>query len=184
MGKQVDIHEKLIERCQRKDERAQYEIYQLYSKAMFNVSLRILGNREDAEDVLQDSFMKAFNGIDRFRAESSFGAWLKRIVINSSLNHIRGRMHFAEVDNEVHGIEEEETEEERPYEVADVKQAMKELSDGYRTVFALYMFEDHSHKEIAQMLGISEGTSKSQLNRAKKRIQERLIEIGNERRQA
>lgn len=173
-----------MERCQRRDSRAQYEIYQLYSKAMFNVSLRIVGSREDAEDVLQDSFVSAFNGIDRFRAESSFGAWLKRIVINRSLNHIRRRLHFSEVDTEALGLAEEEPVAESPYEVADVKRAMKELSDGYRTVFALYMFEDYSHREIAESLGISEGTSKSQLNRAKKRIQERLIEIGNERRQA
>ncbi|NND94617.1 MAG: sigma-70 family RNA polymerase sigma factor [Flavobacteriales bacterium] len=187
MGKHIDIHAGLIERCQRNEARAQAEIYRLYSKAMYNVSLRIVGNREDAEDVLQESFVSAFRSIDLFRAESSFGSWLKRIVINRSLNQIRGKIYFTEVKDEIMGFfdsAEEEEQDEIEYSVKDIKNVLTQLSDGYRAVFTLYMFEDHSHKEIAELLKITESTSKSQLNRAKKKVREHLIQLKNERRQA
>jgi RNA polymerase sigma-70 factor (ECF subfamily) len=155
---------------------------------MYNVSLRIVGNREDAEDVLQESFVSAFRSVDRFRAESSFGSWLKRIVINRSLNQIRGKVHFSEVKDEILGFfdspEDEEEQEEIEYTANDIKQVLRHLSDGYRTVFTLYMFEDHKHKEIAELLNITESTSKSQLNRAKKKVRELLIQLKHERRQA
>lgn len=163
--------------------RAQAEIYRLYSKAMYHVSLRIIGNREDAEDVLQESFIKAFRSIADFRQESSLGSWLKRIVVNRSLNHLRGRIHFTDVPDDLVLEEEPLQENEMPsYEVNDVRQAMALLPDGFRTVFSLYFFEEYGHKEIGEMLGVSEGTSKSQLSRAKQRLKEILIE--NERRQA
>lgn len=183
MGKQIDIHAGLILRCKKNEPAAQAEIYKLYARAMYNVSLRIVGSREDAEDVLQESFVSAFRSIEGFRSESSFGAWLKRIVINRSLNQIRGKVHFKEVDDEIHAYAEEEEQEESPYGVTELKEALAQLPSGFRTVFTLYMFEDYSHKEIAETLEISEGTSKSQLNRAKKKLKELMIQ-NHEQRQA
>jgi len=185
MGKSIDIHADLIARCRANEPRAQAEIYQLYSKAMFHVSYRIVGTREDAEDILQESFVKAFQKMVDFRAESSFGAWLKRIVVNQSLNSIRSKVYFKEISDEEIQLEEEEDEKEEPeWEVADVKQAMRQMPEGYRTVFSLYMFEDYTHREIAELLGVGEGTSKSQLNRAKRHLKELLIRMSDERRQA
>lgn len=185
MGRSIDIHADLIARCQRNDARAQAEIYRLYSKAMFHVSLRIVGRREDAEDILQESFIAAFRKIDSFRAESSFGSWLKRIVVNRSLNSMRSKIYFKEIAEDTLQRPEEEEDDDGPeWEMADIKQALQSMSAGYRTVFSLYMFEDYSHREIAEALDISEGTSKSQLLRAKRQLKNTLISMTDERRQA
>lgn len=154
---------------------------------MFNVSLRILNRREEAEDVLQESFVKMFQSLDSFQGRSSFGAWFKRIVVNRSLNHLKKRkVQYVEVKEEILGLFDAEEEEvkEYPVTVEQVQKALKELPDGYRVVFTLYMFEDYSHKEIANELGITVSTSKSQLNRAKSKIRTFLMENLNERRQA
>ena len=144
---------------------------------MYHVALRILQNNEEAEDVLQESFVKAFTSIAQLQNASAFGAWLKRIVVNKSINHLNKKsIQWSQKD--VEQIEKEEDfEEELPWAnltVTDVKSAMSKLSDGYRVVFSLYMFEGLSHAEIATSLNITESTSKSQLNRAKKRIKENL----------
>ncbi|MBI1268572.1 MAG: sigma-70 family RNA polymerase sigma factor [Cryomorphaceae bacterium] len=150
---------------------------------MYNAAFRILQSREEAEDVLQESFLKAFSSMSTFRGDASVGSWLKRIVVNASINSLKKRrLHFDTIDEDRLEIEDDgpyvETHE---YTIDDVKRAVKELSDGYRTVFTLYVFEDYSHKEIGEALGISESTSKSQLNRARKRVAEWLITNGNEK---
>lgn len=136
---------------------------------MFNTSLRIVQHREEAEDVIQESFVTAFTRIKDFRGEATFGAWLKRIVINTSLKSIRGRIHFEQVEDQAHEVDEVETVEPH-WTVKDVQRAMFQLPDGFRTVFTLYLLEGWSHQDIATHLGISVGTSKSQLNRAKKKV--------------
>lgn len=144
---------------------------------MFHVALRILQNNEEAEDVLQESFVKAFTSINQLQSANAFGSWLKRIVVNKSINHLNKKS-VQWSPKEIEGVETiEETEEDLPWAnltVSDVKLAMDQLSDGYRVVFSLFMFDGLSHSEIAQILGITESTSKSQLNRAKKRIKEKL----------
>lgn len=176
MNQSTDIHQDLIERCKTGDRRAQSEIYQRYAKPMFNVSLRLLNNRVEAEDVLQESFISAFNSIKDFRGESSFGTWIKRIVINKSLNEIkRKKIPQMEIKDDILGFVPEEEPVEIAYTVDNVKQAMQDLSEGYRVVFSLYMFEDYSHRQIADALNITVSTSKSQLNRARKRVKEILI---------
>jgi len=183
MGTRVDIHAGLIDRCQKNDAVAQEQIYRLYSKPMFHVSLRIVGAREDAEDVLQESFIAAFKSLDKFKRTSSFGSWLKRIVINRSLNQIRGRMYMSSVDDME--IADDEVNQSGPdYEVIEVHQALKELSPGYRTVFSLYYFEDYSHQMISETMDISVGTSKSQLNRARGKLRELILENRHGKRQA
>ncbi len=177
MGFTSAAHIDIIEACKKGNRQAQYELYKLYSKPMFNASLRILQNREEAEDVLQECFIDMFNKLETFRGESSFGSWFKRIVVNRSINSVK-RKKIKLVD-ELKGdrIAEEETEEnddEIPYTAEQVKEALNQLPDGYRLVFSLYLLEDYSHKEIAAQLDITESTSKSQLNRAKKKMMEIL----------
>lgn len=177
---QLSIHQDLVERCIRGDVRAQRELYDSYAGAMFNVANRIVNDRFEAEDILQECFVTVFNKLESFRGDSSFGAWLKRIVINRSINTVkRKKLQFDSLDDNKHGQNEEEQHDGETawsqYTVKDVKSAMAQLPEGYRVVFSLYMFEDWSHKDIAVELGISESTSKSQLNRAKKKLKDLIL---------
>ncbi len=173
--KALDIHKHLVERIKRNDRNAQREIYELYSVPMFHVSKRILNNSQEAEDVLQEAFLDMFRKIDGFRGESTFGAWFKRIVVNKSINQLKKQRHYTDDIENIEEPEDELDEVEPEYTMEHIKSAMQELSPGFRTVFSLYMFEDYSHKEIAVQMGISEGTSKSQLSRAKSKVKEWLL---------
>jgi RNA polymerase sigma-70 factor (ECF subfamily) len=160
-----------VEQCKTGDEQAFKELYTLYAKQMFNVSMRILNNRNEAEDVLQESFVAAFRGIRSFEGKSPFGSWLKRIVINKSLDVLKKQRHiFLSVDGL--DIPEEETfEDDRlTFETETLREAISRLPDGYRVILTLYLFEDYSHKTIAEKLGISESTSKSQYLRGRKKL--------------
>lgn len=182
MGFTPAAHIDLIEACKKGNRQAQYELYKLYAKPMFNASLRIIQNKEEAEDVLQECFVDMFDKLATFRGESSFGSWFKRIVVNRSINTIK-RKKITLVDelkgDKIAEDENEETEEEIPFTAEQVKNALNQLSDGYRLVFSLYLLEDYSHKEIAEQLNITESTSKSQLNRAKKKIMEILTPLSD-----
>jgi RNA polymerase sigma factor (sigma-70 family) len=174
-----NAHEAVIARCKRGDRKAQYEIYKLYSKAMYHVALRITGDTLEAEDVLQDAFLTAFGKIDTYRNEAAFGAWLKKIVVNVALNQVRKRKYqFAEIeeneDYEDEAPKQTQAEEELSYQVEQIQKAIGALPDGFRIVFSLYLLEGYDHQEIAEILGISVSTSKSQYNRAKKKLQEML----------
>ncbi|HWY11874.1 MAG TPA: RNA polymerase sigma factor [Bacteroidia bacterium] len=165
----TDINLPIIERCKKGERKAFQELYNLYAKAMFNISVRILNNSDEAEEVLQDSFLKAFQKIESYDKNYSFGVWLKRIVINRSLDVLKKRkLNFVPIDEA--NYKEEYEEEESIYDVEAIKKCISELPDGYRTVLTLFLFEDFSHKEIGELLNISEGTSKSQYNRAKKKL--------------
>jgi RNA polymerase sigma-70 factor (ECF subfamily) len=164
----------LIEKCKKGDRHAFREIYELYSKAMFNISMRILNKREEAEDVLQESFIKAFNSLDQYKGEASFGTWLKKIVINRSLDVVnKKQIDFIPIDRIELQDDVDETEE--MYTIEDVKEALHQLPDGYRVILTLFLFENYSHKMISEHLKISEGTSKSQYHRARKKLQELII---------
>jgi len=170
------MHEDLIARCRRGDREAHYRIYKLYARSMYNVSFRITGREEDAEDALQEAFISAFNNLQSYRADATFGAWLKRIVVNKSINLLKKRKHELISEEEQWDIPEEEVQEEYREEltVDRVKKAIEELPDGYRTVLSLYLLEGYDHQEIAGIMGISESTSKSQLNRAKTKLRDKL----------
>jgi len=172
----VNMHEDLIARCRRGDREAHYRIYKLYARSMYNVSYRITGREEDAEDALQEAFISAFNNLQSYRADATFGAWLKRIVVNKSINLLKKRKHELISEEEQWDIPEEEVQEEYREEltVDRVKKAIEELPDGYRTVLSLYLLEGYDHQEIAGIMGISESTSKSQLNRAKTKLRDKL----------
>ena len=145
---------------------------------MFNTCLRMMNNREEAEDLLQESFSEAFVQLDNFRYESAFGAWLKRIVINRCINALkRKKADLISIEN-VYNLEAEDNnnynEEDVKLNVKRIHNAMSELADGYRVIFSLYMIEGYDHSEIAQILKITESTSKSQFLRAKRKLKEIL----------
>lgn len=178
---QYNLHQQLIDRCRRGDTKALEDIYKLYSKAMYNISLRIVREPADAEDAMQDAFIKAFQKLDTFIDNSSFSAWLKRIVINTSLDLLRKKSRGPLLSDEVltnHVADDPRQEAENWDEVevtyGRVKQAIENLPEGYRLVVNLYLIDGLDHSEIGELLGISESTSRSQLARAKKRLLEVL----------
>ena len=182
-----DIHREIIELSKIGNQKAQYQLYRLYSKAMFNICHRIMNNREEAEDLLQESFCDAFTKLDSFRYESSFGTWLKRIVINKCINWIHKRkiklVFPEELDESVLKTENEVDYGDISMNVTKIHQAIGLLPDGYRIIFSLYALEGYDHTEISEIMGISESTSKSQYLRAKERIKKILKSNGNEKRQ-
>lgn len=143
---------------------------------MFNVAFRITGREADAEDAVQEAFISAFRNLSGYRADASFGAWLKRIVVNKSINMLKKRKFELLPDEAEWDVAEKEAPEEYRGEltVQRVKHAIDQLPDGYRTVLSLYLLEGYDHQEIGEILGISESTSKSQLNRAKNKLKELL----------
>lgn len=173
-----NIEKKIIESCKKGDSISQYALYNKYCKAMYNLAYRMMNNRVDAEDMLQESFIEAFRKLNTFRYESTFGAWLKKIVINRCINQLRRNEKLIFTD-ELFDISQDENND-RDYELKDdvkkVFKSIEKLPDGYRLVFTLYLLEGYDHLEIAGILGISESTSKSQYLRAKKKLREQLAE--------
>lgn len=163
----------LIEGCQREDRKMQQQLYQRFAPKMYGVCLRYAGNIEEAEDILQEGFIKVFRKIGSFRGEGSFEGWVRRIFVNTAIEHFRRKSYLQPI------TEREETTVENKYlsvldslAEKDIINLVQQLSPGYRTVFNMYVIEGYTHKQIAEMLGISEGTSKSQLSRAKSILQE------------
>ena len=176
--KYEDIHRDVIESCMKGDVRAQYQLYSLYSRAMFNICYRMTNQREEAEDLLQESFSYAFSKLGSFRFESSFGAWLKRIVVNTCINHLKKKrvdLVYTEHHNDPAPEEDFADHAEIQFRVDSVMKAMGRLPEGYRIVFSLYLLEGYDHKEISEILGITESTSKSQFLRAKQKMKEILM---------
>jgi RNA polymerase sigma factor (sigma-70 family) len=164
----VYIHAPLIEECRKGNSRAQFRLYNQYSKAMFNLALRLMNNHEDAEDILQEAFMECFRNISSFRFESTFGAWLKQIVVNRCINQIRKKKIDLMYCENLPPMTEEEPEE--VYDTRKIIKAIENLPDGYRIILTLYLLEGYDHSEISQILGITESTSKSQYLRAKEKV--------------
>lgn len=169
----LDFQRELVERCIKGDRTAQYNLYRMYSKGMFNICLRMLSNSMEAEDTLQESFVDVFKKLYTYKYESTPGAWIKRIVVNNCINKLRKRKLILEDIDEVRFVPTEETEiSDHSLEVNKIKKAMLQLPDGYRAIFSLYAMEGYDHQEIGQIMNISESTSKSQYSRAKKKIRE------------
>ncbi|MBN1159314.1 MAG: sigma-70 family RNA polymerase sigma factor, partial [Bacteroidales bacterium] len=167
-------------RCRKGERKAQEQLYRQYYRAMYNVSFRLLNNQVEAEDVMQEAFLAAFLKINAYRGSVSFGSWLKRIVINRSIDVLRMRKMKLEERVSEDGTE---AEQEAEYDVDEVetaatiqkiREAVNALPDGFRVVISLYYFEGYDHNEIAQILGIHESASRSQLVRAKRRLAEFL----------
>lgn len=173
------MHLDLVAASKKGDQSAQFELYKLYNDAMFNTALRILGNSDDAEDVMQEAFLKAFFKLDSYRAEVSFGAWLKKIVVNRSLDFLRTRREHLALD-EVGEPEPEEDGEEvmlkHSCSAEEIRRAIESLPEGYRIVLSLILLEGYDHEEVSQILNISNATSRTQYHRAKKKLVQLLKE--------
>jgi RNA polymerase sigma factor (sigma-70 family) len=169
------IHtDELVKQCLLGEIKAYNELYMRYSKAMFSTCYRIVNHFTEAEDVLQDSFMDAFNNLKTFSYESTFGGWLKTIVINKSINHLRKKK-LNLIDNDKVATEnliQEDfiNEEEIIYKVEEVKKAIQLLPDGYRTVLSLYLIEGYDHEEIAEIMHVATSTTRTQYMRAKQKL--------------
>ncbi len=168
------LHDELVERCKQGDSRAYAELYRKYAKAMYNTSLRIVNHTGDAEDVIQEAFTDAFRSLEDFHFKSTFGAWLKRIVINKSINQLRKRkMDLIDIEKTNIGYlpdEEAPDEQEMQMKVEDIKKAVALLPNGYRTVLTLYLFEGYDQEEIAEILGVTHATVRTQYMRAKQKL--------------
>jgi RNA polymerase sigma-70 factor (ECF subfamily) len=163
-----------VERCKAGDRKAQYELYKLYAKAMFNVSMRITNDYAEAEDVLQEAFLNAFQNMHTFRGDATFGSWLKTIVVNKAVGQVKKRrLSLVAIDDKDYAeVHESINEDELQLQVAGLRKAIQKLPDGYRVVLSLYLLEGYDHSEVAEILGISEATSKSQYSRARKKLLE------------
>lgn len=175
----------LIEGCLKGDRRMQYELYQRYAPKMYGVCLRYAANAEEAEDILQEGFIKVYRKMESYRGDGSFEGWIRRIFVNTAIEHFRKKTYLQPI------TEQEETTIEGKYlsvmdnlAEKDIIQLVQQLSPGYRTVFNMYVVEGYTHKQIADTLGISEGTSKSQLSRAKLILQELVTKHIEKRKQA
>ena len=179
-----NLHQDLLDGCKEGDQKAQFQIYKLYYKAMYNTSLRIVNDRMEAEDIMQESFLSAFEKIEMYSGTVSFGAWLKKIVINRSLDTLGKRKAvFEDIDSHVgirdDGPEDSLRSEEIDTRIGEVKEAIEKLPDGYRIILSLYLLEGYDHDEIAEILKISSSTSRSQLSRAKQKLISELKKMGN-----
>ncbi|WP_442266922.1 RNA polymerase sigma factor [Tenacibaculum sp. ZS6-P6] len=171
------FHQKLIRACQKKDKKAQLKLYNSYSKAMFLIAYRYVNDQFLAEDIMQEAFIKAFKYIENYKGNVSFGAWLKKIVINQSIDELKKKkLVMISINSDLH----KELEDENDWEVDNsvtsqmIIEAIKKQKDKYRLVLTLYLLEGYDHKEIAEILEISEVTSRTHLMRGKKLIREHL----------
>jgi RNA polymerase sigma factor (sigma-70 family) len=168
----------IIDQCREGHAPSQKLLYDKYKSILFGICRRYVGTHEDAEDVLVESFLKIFGKLDEYKGEGSFEGWMKRITVNEALMFLRKRkMYFEEINESIHD-RYEEVEEEGDIQEGMILQLIDSLPDGYRAVFNLYVIEEYKHREIADMLGISINTSKSQLILAKKKMQELIKKSG------
>ncbi|NQV02814.1 MAG: RNA polymerase sigma factor [Bacteroidia bacterium] len=174
------IHQDLVEACKQGNRNAQFKIYNLYYKAMFCTSLRILNNTAEAEDNMQESFLDAFRKIERYSGDGTFGSWLKRIVVNNALDALRKRR--EQISIEEAGIdfpddEDQVTEEEIQYQVREIKEAINRLPEEYRIIVSLYLLEGYDHEEISEILKISYNNSRTRYSRARQRLLQIIHEM-------
>lgn len=167
-----NIHQDLIDKCRDKDRSAQFEIYGLYYRAMYNTSLRMVKDPDEAEDIMQESFLSAFEKIETYSGTVSFGAWLKKIVINRSLDSLKKRRLSFEILDEGAIPEQDEGiyNDDLSDRIEEIRETIMRLPDGFRLVLTLYLLEGYDHEEIAQILKITPSTSRSQLTRARQKL--------------
>lgn len=167
----------LIKKCKLQDRKAQEELYHRYSGKLFLLCLKYSSNRQQAQDVLQDGFLKIFENLDSYQGKGAFEGWMTRIVINTSLKKYRDRTVYLSIEEEkLEDTEDDFQVEEDQMELSDLLQFIQNLPERYRHVFNLYVMEGFSHQEIAEMLKISVGTSKSNLARARLKLQQNVEE--------
>ncbi|MCK4406121.1 MAG: sigma-70 family RNA polymerase sigma factor [Bacteroidales bacterium] len=172
-----NIHQGLIDGCREGDRKAQFSIYKLYYKAMYNSALRIINNSAEAEDVMQEAFLDAFQKIDQYGGLVSFGSWLKRIVINKSLDALKKVKDFNTIEENEFDIPESVEEdylEVLSFKIEKIRKAIENLPDDYRIIISFFLLEGYDHEEISNILGISYNLSRTRFSRAKKKLLESL----------
>ena len=168
------IEEQLIIQCKKQDAQAQGALYQKYSGVLFAICLRYSPNYTEAQDNLQDAFLTIFNKVEQYSGKGSFEGWLKRVTVNTVLQKYRKKRHFDIVREDQIADEAAIEVEDKEIPLDDLLQMVQELPDQYRLVFSLYVLDGYSHKEIGAQLGISDGTSKSNLARGRKILQKKV----------
>lgn len=164
---EININRQILERCKNGEVKAQFMLYKQYSKTMYNIAIRLLNNKMDAEDILQESFVTVFEKLGELTNKDAFGSWLKRIVINNCLTHLRHhKFEFDDINDYSPADFPNEEETELNLNPELVHNAIKDLPEGGRTVLVLHALEGYKHREIAELLGVSESTSKTQYKRA------------------
>ena len=165
-----------IREARKGNELAAYHLYESYAKAMYNTLVRMVGDSDTAQDLLQEAFVKVFKNLDKLTEEKAIAGWIKRIVVNTGLEHVRKKkFKFEDIDEQRRDFEEDEPFEE--VDAATIHAAIKSLPDGCRTVLSLHIFEGYKHTEIAKELGISESTSKTQFRHAKHLLKKKLTGV-------
>lgn len=166
----------LVEKCKANDRQAQLSLYKQYCDGMYGVAIRFLKNSDDAEDVLQEAFIKAFQRIDQYKGEVTFGAWLKRIVINGSIDFLKSKHQKTVELNEghIHVVDDDDWTVEEGVTIEEIKEAIDNLSEKYRYVVQLFLVEGYDHNEISGILGITETASRTRLLRGKMKLKETL----------
>jgi RNA polymerase sigma factor (sigma-70 family) len=174
----TETDRRLIENCISGDRDAQYRLYRTYAKAMYNIARRMVPYDADAEDILQISFIDVFTKLNSYKFESTPGAWIKRIVINNCINHLRKKkLDTKEFDNNADIQDQEISDAEINVDI--IHKAIEMLPDGYRIIFSLYAVDGYDHSEIAEIMNISESTSKSQYSRARMKLKEIIKSNGD-----
>ncbi len=182
----IEVNNHLIEGCRKNKRSAQIRIYELYYKAMYNTSLRIVQNREEAEDIMQEAFLDAFKKIQLYKGTGSFGSWLKRIVVNKSIDHLRAKKDTLSLEEEIIAAEdvEDTAHEDEAFlnntftRLEDIRTAIDNLADHHKTVISLHLLEGYDHQEIAQILKISYNNARARYFRAKKELLKEIVHSG------
>ncbi len=166
---------KILKGCLKNNKADQYELYSLYSPKMYGICLRYAGSTDEAQDILQEGFIRIFQHLPSFKGKGSFEGWIKRIMVNTAIEKYRERVYHLSVDSiSENGNYFTDNHALELLEVNDVLNLFQELPDQYRLVFNLYAMEGYAHKEIAEMLNISESTSRSNLARARSLLQKKI----------
>ena len=173
---ELNINSQIIAQCRNGEVKAQFILYKHYSKAMYNIAIRFLNNKMDAEDILQESFVSAFEKLGDLSSDNAFGSWLKRIVINNCISRIKKNTIVFDDIEDCHSIADCDDNENTEIDPVLIHNAIRQLPAGGRTILALHVLEGYNHREIAEMLGISESTSKSQYKRALELLSVKLKE--------
>ncbi len=174
----MEISKEIIKSCIKGKRDAQKKLYQMYADKMYGVCLRYADDKDDANDILQDGFIKVFSNIKKYSFKGSFEGWIRRIIVNTALERFRDKNYLFAVNNECK-IENFDCEYNHVIEeisVKDIFNIINTLTPQYKTVFNLYVIEGYSHKEIADLLNIKEGTSKSNLSRAREILQKKVTQ--------
>lgn len=174
----LNIHEELIDGCRVNNRKSQLQVYNLYYKAMYNTAYRIIGESAGAEDVMQESFLSAFQKIGEYKGESTFGAWLKRIVVNRALDHMRKKKEMLLLEEEkmenVVDKQDEDYMEVLAYKVEQIRNGIERLPDDDRIIISLFLLEGYDHEEISGILDISNNASRTRYSRARQRLRDML----------